>query len=73
MVCILKATLGTPAITNDNTTYFEVTSVVTDTTLAANGATTTQTVTVTAIKTPVSADETANISVTVNATPVVNS
>ena len=72
----LKASLAAPTLTNTNSTYFSVSSelaTAAPVVLTANGATTTQTVTVTAIKTPVTADETATVTTTVVATPQVNS
>lgn len=65
----INATLATPTIGTYNTEYFTVSSSVASTSLAYGGATTTQTVTVTAIKTPTDADKTTAINVTLNATP----
>ena len=57
-------------ITNDNSTYFEVTETTfANTTLVASG-TTTQVVTVRVIKTPISADESGNFTLTLSAAPV---
>lgn len=65
----INATLGTPVIGTYNSEYFTVTSTVGSPTLAYGGATTTQTVTVTAVKTPTTTDQTTAITVTLNAEP----
>ena len=66
----INAVLATPAITNDNETYFKVTATVNSPTTIAVGETTTITVEVEAIKTPLGNDQTSNITITVNASPV---
>ncbi len=64
----LNATLeATPTVTNDNEEYFQVTSSVAATSLAAKTGTTTQTVTVRCAKTPTANTETANIKVSLMA------
>ncbi len=68
----LGATLGTPGVTISGTNaseYFQVTSSTAGTTLTANGGTTTQTVHVEVIKTPIEADVTGTFTITVQATP----
>lgn len=66
----LKATLAAPVVaTNSNSTYFSVSSATAANTLTANGGTTTQTVTVTAIKTPVDETETTNVTINLVASP----
>ena len=68
----LAASLAVPTFTNDNQTYFSVTAVspATATTLAANGGTSNLVFTVSVIKTPVATDQTANITATIEASPV---
>ena len=68
----LKASLAAPTITNDNTEYFSVTatSPAAGTELAANGGTANLVLEVEVIKTPVTDDETANITAAVVASPV---
>ena len=66
----LAATLAAPVIqTNSNSTYFTVTSSTASNSLAANGGTTTQTVTVTAAKTPTADDETTSVTINLAASP----
>ena len=66
----LKATLAAPTVkTNSNSTYFTVETATADNTLTANGGTTTQTVTVTAAKTPVEDDETTSVTIELVASP----
>ena len=66
----LAATLAAPVVqTNSNSTYFTVASSTASNSLAANGGTTTQTVTVTAAKTPTSADETTSVTINLVASP----
>ena len=66
----LAATLAAPVIaTNSNSTYFTVSSSTASNSWAANGGTTTQTVTVTAAKTPTSADETTSVTINLVASP----
>lgn len=64
----ITATVAKGEITNTNATYFEVTSVIADSTLAPD-ATTTVTVTVKLIKTPVDGDVSTNITIPFTATP----
>ena len=65
----LSASLAAPTIvTNSNSTYFTVTSSTAANSIAAGGSTT-QTVTVTAIKTPVTEDETTNVTINLVASP----
>lgn len=65
----LAALISTATPTNDNTEFFKVTqSMTTDTTVEA-GQTTTLTVTVELIKTPITQDETATIGVAITANP----
>ena len=68
----LKASLAVPTVTNDNTTYFTVTPVAPTaaTQLDANGGTSNMILKVEVIKTPVSDDETANITAAIVASPV---
>ncbi len=68
----LKASLGEPSITNDNSEFFSVTSVspTAGTELAANGGSANLVLVVEVIKTPVVDDETANITASVVASPV---
>ena len=68
----LKAELAAPAITNDNDEYFTVTAVSPSagTELAESGGTTNLVLEVEVIKTPVDDNETANITATVEASPV---
>lgn len=56
-------------VTNDNTEYFEVTAEIADADLTVAEKETTVTVTVKMLKTPVEANETANITITVTAEP----
>lgn len=65
----INAVLNSPTIVNDNETYFRVTANVNAPTTIAVGEATTISVTVEAIKTPVGNDQTANINITVNASP----
>ena len=66
----LKATLGTPTVkTNTNSEYFSVSSSTASNQLAAEGGTTTQTVTVTAIKTPIDANQTGTFEIELVANP----
>ncbi len=66
----LKADLEVGTIVNSNSEYFTIDAVLGKAKLNAAGDTTTLTVTVTAIKTPIAADQTTNITVPVTATPV---
>lgn len=67
----LKATLGTPTITNTNTEYFDVTinTALAGTVLVEETGTANLVITVTAKKTPVTADETTTITAQISATP----
>ncbi len=67
----LKAALSA-SLTNSNTNYFTVTQAIADPSTLAPAGTTTITVTVECIKTPVTTDETANITVTITAAPQEN-
>jgi len=60
--------LNTEKTTNDNETYFNVTHEFKEDSVAV-GSTTTVTITVEVMKTPITADETANITVTLDASP----
>lgn len=64
----VAAALSASVTENDNTTYFKVTPTINNATVEADG-TTTMTVEVELLKTPVSADQTANIEVTLTAAP----
>ena len=68
----LAASLAAPTITNDNSTYFSVTSTspAANTELAENGGTANLVLVVEVIKTPAAADQTANITAQVVASPV---
>ena len=66
----LKAALGTPSVTVSNTEYFSATSNITGAPVVLNpDGTATQVVTVTAIKTPVSAEQSTTVTITVVADP----
>jgi hypothetical protein len=68
----LKANLGTPSITVPNDDYFAVTTEYANAELAANGGTTTLTVTVRMKKTPIDPDDTklsSAVTITFDATP----
>ena len=64
--------MSNATVTNDNTTYFTVTPVAPTaaTQLDANGGTSNMILKVEVIKTPVSDDETANITAAIVASPV---
>lgn len=66
----LSASLASPVITNSNTEYFKVTTDLADATVITHGKTTTVTVTVELIKTPITQDETTDITLKVVASPV---
>lgn len=66
----LNASVAVPTITNDNTEYFSVTTDMLAATTLTAGDTTTVKVTVELIKTPVSEDQTADIKISLVASPV---
>ena len=66
----LSASIAKPTVENDNTEYFSVTTDITEEVTVAATKTTTVTVTVELIKTPIDADQTANINIDLVASPI---
>lgn len=66
----LSASIAVPTVENSNDEYFSVTTDMTDAVTVASKGTTTVTVTVELIKTPIEADETTDITVSLVASPV---
>ena len=66
----LSAQLTEVSAVNTNTAYFKVDTNIAEPTLVTAGSTTTVTVTVTLLKTPISGDETGTTTVTLKADPV---
>lgn len=66
----LSASIATPVITNDNEAYFKVTTDWTAAKTVVSKGTTTVTVTVELLKTPIGEDESANIDISLVASPV---
>ena len=66
----LSAELAIPSISNDNTEYFKVTTDMDAAKTITAGTTTTVTVTVELVKTPIESNQKANIDINIDATPV---
>lgn len=66
----LSASLAVPTVSNSNTEYFSVTTDMTEAVTLASNETTTITVTVELIKTPIEADQETTINVSLVASPV---
>lgn len=66
----LSASVAVPTVVNSNEEYFNVTTDMSSATTVTAGDTTTVTVTVELIKTPIDADQTADITVSLVASPV---